>query len=117
MARSGLGNFRITRDARGVVTVSLDVRGRTYNVLSEDVIAELSAVVDELEHDPAAPTLTIDLPGIHLGDPPSNGPGQGGFPRHRDCLGCGESCIVALKIVEDPAGDGRDGPSMPSPGH
>jgi len=53
MAPSGLADLQVARDVRGVVTVSLDVPGHAYNVLGEDVIAELRGLVEELEQDPA----------------------------------------------------------------
>jgi fatty-acyl-CoA synthase len=46
-------HFRVARDCRGVVDVALDVPGRAYNMLADDGIAELQALVDQWEHDPA----------------------------------------------------------------
>ena len=57
MDRSGLKHFRVSCDARGVVTVTLDISGRAYNVLGERVLAELQTIVAELEHEPAARLL------------------------------------------------------------
>ena len=54
MDLSGPQNFHVTCDGRGVVTVALDVPGRTYNVFTEQVLAELQSLVAHLEHDPAA---------------------------------------------------------------
>jgi fatty-acyl-CoA synthase len=51
---SKLKNFRVTSDPRGVVTVALDVPGRTYNVLTSPVFAELQEVLLHLEQDSAA---------------------------------------------------------------
>ena len=51
MAPSTLENFHVTRDTRGVATVSMDVPGRTYNVFTEEVFAELGRLVADLERD------------------------------------------------------------------
>ena len=51
MALPALKNFRVTWDTAGVVTAALDVPGRTYNVFTEQVLAELQSLVAELEHD------------------------------------------------------------------
>ena len=45
-------NFRVTKESRGVLTVAMDVPGRTHNVFNEEVLAELQTLIDELEHDP-----------------------------------------------------------------
>lgn len=42
-------NFQISRDDRGIVTVSLDVPGRPMNVLTTEVLSELDRIVHELE--------------------------------------------------------------------
>lgn len=47
-----LNNFRLSRDSRNVLTVTLDVPGRSCNVFDESVIAELQMLVDHWEHDP-----------------------------------------------------------------
>ncbi len=52
MPLSGLKNFRVTQDSRGVLTVAIDVPGRTHNVFTEEVLAELQSLLDKLEHDP-----------------------------------------------------------------
>ncbi len=46
-------NFHLSRDPRGVLTVSLDVPDRSCNVFDESVVAELQTLVDEWEHDPS----------------------------------------------------------------
>jgi 3-hydroxyacyl-CoA dehydrogenase/enoyl-CoA hydratase/3-hydroxybutyryl-CoA epimerase len=43
--------FRIERDARFVLTATLDVPGRPVNVFDERVITELAWLIDMLEHD------------------------------------------------------------------
>jgi len=43
-------HFSVERDNRGVVTVWFDVEGFPVNVFSDDVIAELTRIVDDLEH-------------------------------------------------------------------
>lgn len=53
MPISGLNNFRLSRDSRGVLTATLDVPGRSCNVFDESVVAELQMLVAEWEHDPA----------------------------------------------------------------
>lgn len=47
-------NLGVTRDARGVLTVLLDVAGLGYNVLNEEVLRELQTLAAELEHDATA---------------------------------------------------------------
>jgi fatty-acyl-CoA synthase len=54
MDRSLLTNLHAVSDERGVVTVILDLPGRSYNVLTAHVLAELKAAVEHLEHDPSA---------------------------------------------------------------
>lgn len=51
MAPSTEESFQVTRDTRGVATVSMDVPGRTYNVFTEEVFAELERLLAELERD------------------------------------------------------------------
>ena len=51
MAPSTLENFHVTRDTRGVATVLMDVPGRTYNVFTEEVFAELGRLVADLQRD------------------------------------------------------------------
>ncbi|MBA4187380.1 MAG: multifunctional fatty acid oxidation complex subunit alpha [Planctomycetaceae bacterium] len=48
---SGLQHLRLDRDERGVATVTFDVQGSPFNVFNDQVIGELRAVLDELEHD------------------------------------------------------------------
>ena len=47
-------NFRIARDDRNVVTVSIDVADRAVNVFNESVLDELDALVGSLEADRTA---------------------------------------------------------------
>ena len=49
MNYSALKNFRVERDDRRVLTVSLDVPGRPMNVLTADVMSELEQIVGDLE--------------------------------------------------------------------
>ncbi len=49
-----LRNFQVACDKRGVVTAALDLPGRTYNLFTEQVLAELQTLVAYLERDPAA---------------------------------------------------------------
>ncbi|MCH5372740.1 MAG: 3-hydroxyacyl-CoA dehydrogenase NAD-binding domain-containing protein, partial [Planctomycetes bacterium] len=51
MTDYSFSNFHLSRDSRGVFTVSLDVPERPYNVLTEEVVTELQAVVDLVESD------------------------------------------------------------------
>lgn len=45
-------NFHVSRDPRGVTTISLDVPGRPLNVLNLDVMEELESIVHDLAADP-----------------------------------------------------------------
>lgn len=44
-------NFQLTRDARNVLTVALDVESRPLNVINRAVLEELESLVGDLEHD------------------------------------------------------------------
>lgn len=46
-----LKNFRIERDARHVLTATLDVPGQPVNIFDDSVIVELAWLVDVLQHD------------------------------------------------------------------
>jgi 3-hydroxyacyl-CoA dehydrogenase / enoyl-CoA hydratase / 3-hydroxybutyryl-CoA epimerase len=48
-----LVNFRLETDADGIALVSWDMPGRSMNVLTQEVIAEISAIVDRVASDPA----------------------------------------------------------------
>src|SRR5277367_2927858 len=48
-----LVNFRLETDADGIAVVSWDMPGRSMNVLTQEVIAEISAIVDRVASDPA----------------------------------------------------------------
>jgi len=52
-----LQHFKLIRDERGVVTVSIDVQGSPVNLFSDEVVLELAHVVDELER--SAPKLVV----------------------------------------------------------
>lgn len=52
-------HLRITRDERGVVTVTLDASGRSVNVISRAMLAELSRVVDTISSDPSVRMLVL----------------------------------------------------------
>jgi fatty-acyl-CoA synthase len=49
-----LNTIRVTCDNRGVVTAAFDLPGRSYNVLSSEVFADLQELVTYLENDPVA---------------------------------------------------------------
>lgn len=55
----GFQHLRVTRDDRGVVTVTLDCPGRSVNVISRGMLADLSRVVDELAADSTARMLVL----------------------------------------------------------
>src|ERR1700692_923909 len=46
-----LVNFRLETDADGIALVSWDMKGRSMNVLTPEVIAEISAIVDHVAAD------------------------------------------------------------------
>ncbi len=48
-----LVNFRLETDADGIALVSWDMPGRSMNVLTPEVIAEISAIVDHVAKDSA----------------------------------------------------------------
>jgi 3-hydroxyacyl-CoA dehydrogenase/enoyl-CoA hydratase/3-hydroxybutyryl-CoA epimerase len=50
-------HLRLSRDERGVATVTIDVEGVPVNVFNEDVVGELRDVLDALERDP--PRLVV----------------------------------------------------------
>jgi 3-hydroxyacyl-CoA dehydrogenase/enoyl-CoA hydratase/3-hydroxybutyryl-CoA epimerase len=54
MSELDLKNFQLTSDARGVVSVGLDVADRKFNVLTTEVFEELQTLLARLEKDPAA---------------------------------------------------------------
>jgi 3-hydroxyacyl-CoA dehydrogenase/enoyl-CoA hydratase/3-hydroxybutyryl-CoA epimerase len=54
---NGLRHFSLSRDDRGVVTVTLDVHGFPVNILSEEVVRELAQIVDDLEQ--SAPRAVV----------------------------------------------------------
>ncbi len=54
MSGLNLKNFHVTSDARGVVTVGLDVADRKFNVLTTEVFGELQTLLAHLEKDPVA---------------------------------------------------------------
>ena len=43
-------NFEVTEDKRGVVTVSINVPGKPFNILTQDAMEELSKIVVAIEH-------------------------------------------------------------------
>ena len=52
MGEPGSSNFQIACDQRGVATVWVDVPGRRYNTLTEQVLNELDRLVEHIQHDP-----------------------------------------------------------------
>jgi hypothetical protein len=48
-----LVNFRLDTDADGIALVAWDMPGRSMNVLTPEVIAELSEIVDHVAKDPS----------------------------------------------------------------
>src|SRR5271156_1610263 len=48
-----LANFRLATDAHGIAVVSWDMPGRSMNVLTPEVIAEISEIVDHVAKDSA----------------------------------------------------------------
>ena len=49
MNQSNYQNFNVSTDSRGVATVSIDVPGRPMNVMSAEVMRELTEIVGEIE--------------------------------------------------------------------
>ncbi|HVJ68359.1 MAG TPA: 3-hydroxyacyl-CoA dehydrogenase NAD-binding domain-containing protein [Caulifigura sp.] len=47
-------HLRVDRDGRGVVTVTINVIGRPFNIFDDRLFSELAAIVDELEQDKSA---------------------------------------------------------------
>lgn len=48
----GFQHLRLDRDARGVVTVTFDVKGAPFNVFNDEVFRDLEHAVEEFERDP-----------------------------------------------------------------
>src|SRR5277367_4327752 len=47
-----LVNFRLETDADGIALVSWDMPGRSMNVLTQEVVAEIGGIVDRVASDP-----------------------------------------------------------------
>ncbi len=82
-------HLRLERDARGVATVTFDVKDSPVNVFNEEFVRELQRVVEQLERDPPKAVVfrsgkSVGVPGRsgHPPAPPTRNRGRGSG-RHR----------------------------------
>lgn len=60
MNKLNFRNFNVSTDVRGVATVSIDVPGRPMNVISSEVMQELTEIIAEIEGSTAVNMVVFD---------------------------------------------------------
>ena len=68
----------------------------------ENPAGQLLRLLGGVSHvgNPSAPSLAVDFPRVHLGDPACDRPREGGLPRHRDRLCRGKAKQAVQKAAD-----------------